>query len=136
MVFFFANLLRIRQGIGKRYKNMGLEKFRLSIDQRTSEVPLYFHRYFKDSFHFDCTLFTVLGSFLIYTLGFLKIVIVIDKKIMSCDRFRRFTLLGPADFHRSITTGQQFHTTIIPAIIQSSNNFPHHQRISNVSRMR
>jgi hypothetical protein len=26
-----AKLLRIRQGIGKKYKNMGLEKFRLSI---------------------------------------------------------------------------------------------------------
>jgi hypothetical protein len=27
----FAKLLRIRQGIGKKYKNMGLENFLLSI---------------------------------------------------------------------------------------------------------
>jgi hypothetical protein len=27
----FAKLLRIRQGIGKKYKNIGLEKFLLSI---------------------------------------------------------------------------------------------------------
>ncbi len=28
----FAKLLRIRQGIGKKYKNIGLEKFLLSIE--------------------------------------------------------------------------------------------------------
>jgi hypothetical protein len=30
-MFSFAKLLRIRQGIGKKYKNMGLENFLLSI---------------------------------------------------------------------------------------------------------
>ncbi len=28
---YLAKLLRIKQGIEKKYKNMGLEKFRLSI---------------------------------------------------------------------------------------------------------
>jgi hypothetical protein len=28
-----AKLLRIRQGIGEKYRNIGLEKFRLSIAQ-------------------------------------------------------------------------------------------------------
>ncbi len=34
-----AKLLRIRQGIEKKYKNMGLEKFLLSIGHKKS--PLY-----------------------------------------------------------------------------------------------
>ncbi len=33
-----AKLLRIRQGIQKKYKNIGLEKFRLSIRQSSEKI--------------------------------------------------------------------------------------------------
>jgi hypothetical protein len=40
-MFFLAKLLRIMQGIGEKYKNIGLEKFRLSIPTTFHKKMLY-----------------------------------------------------------------------------------------------
>jgi hypothetical protein len=41
----FAKLLRIRQGIGKKYKNIGLEKFLLSIPQIIKQMFQAFQKF-------------------------------------------------------------------------------------------
>jgi hypothetical protein len=48
----FAKLLRIRQGIGKKYKNIGLEKFLLSIEwgNLPTDVQENYYSWIMDGF--------------------------------------------------------------------------------------